>query len=73
MPKKGGRPATAQARAQTCGRQAGAIPPHMLKQMGGMAGLQNMMKQLEGKDMGKMMEQMGSMKGMGKMMKQMGM
>ena len=45
----------------------------MLKQMGGMAGLQNMMKQLEGKDMGKMMEQMGGMKGMGKMMKQMGM
>ena len=72
MPKKGGY-GHSQAMAQNMQQMAGAIPPHMLKQMGGMAGLQNMMKQLEGKDMGKMMEQMGGMKGMGKMMKQMGM
>ena len=44
----------------------------MLKQIGGMSGLQNMMKQLEGKDMGKMMQQMGGMKGMKDMMKGMG-
>ena len=71
MPKKGGY-GQSQAMNQNLSQMAGAIPPHMLKQMGGMSGLQNMMKQLEGKDMGKMMQQMGGMKGMKDMMKGMG-
>jgi hypothetical protein len=44
---------------------AQAIPPGMLKQMGGMGALQGMMKQLEGKDMGEMEKMMGKMMGGG--------
>ena len=41
------------------------IPPGMLKQMGGVSGLQNMVKQLQGGDMSKLMSEMGGMGGGG--------
>ena len=39
--------------------QARALPPQMLKQMGGAGGLQQLMRQLEGKDLSSMMSSMG--------------
>ena len=65
-PKKGGY-GNQQAMNQNLAQMAQAIPPQMLKQMGGMGALQSMMKQLEGKDMGQMqqmMQKMGGGKGM---------
>jgi signal recognition particle subunit SRP54 len=50
---------------QNLAQMAQAIPPGMLKQMGGMGALQGMMKQLEGKDMGEMEKMMGKMMGGG--------
>lgn len=45
-PKKGGY-GQKQAIDQNLAQMAGAIPPAMLKQMGGMGALQGMLKQLE--------------------------
>ena len=54
-----------QAMNQNLAQMAQAIPPQMLKQMGGMGALQSMMKQLEGKDMGQMQQMMQKMGGEG--------
>ena len=61
-PKKGGY-GNQQAMNQNLAQMAQAIPPQMLKQMGGMGALQSMMKQLEGKDMGQMQQMMQKMGG----------
>jgi signal recognition particle subunit SRP54 len=65
VPKKGGY-GQKHAIDQNLAQMAGAIPPGMLKQMGGMGALQGMLKQLEGKDMGQMQQMMGKMMGGGK-------
>merc|ERR1712086_198117 len=57
VPKKGGH-GQQQALNQNLSQMASAIPPQMLKQMGGMGALQGMLKQLEGKDMGEMQKMM---------------
>lgn len=62
VPKKGGH-GQQQALNQNLSQMASAIPPQMLKQMGGMGALQGMLKQLEGKDMGEMQKMMGKMMG----------
>jgi signal recognition particle subunit SRP54 len=56
MPKKGGISPLSQN--LNMAQMQRAIPPQLLKQMGGTAGLQAMMRQLEGKDMNAMMQQM---------------
>lgn len=66
VPKKGGY-GQQQAINQNLQQMAGAIPPQMLKQIGGMGGLQNMLKQLEGQDLGQMQQMMGKMMKGGKM------
>ncbi|KAJ3124503.1 Signal recognition particle, partial [Nowakowskiella sp. JEL0407] len=51
------------------------VPPQMIEQMGGMGGLQNMMQQLAGGNMGNMADMMGAlgnMPGMGNLMGGMG-
>lgn len=65
VPKKGGY-GQQHAINQNLAQMAQAIPPGMLKQMGGMGALQGMLKQLEGKDMGQMQQMMGKMMGGGK-------
>jgi signal recognition particle subunit SRP54 len=65
VPKKGGY-GQKHAIDQNLAQMAGAIPPGMLKQRGGMGALQGMLKQLEGKDMGQMQQMMGKMMGGGK-------
>ena len=62
VPKKGGY-GQDQAIKQNLQQMAGAIPPQMLKQMGGLGALQGMLKQLEGKDMGEMQRMMKGMMG----------
>ena len=62
VPKKGGYGQT-QALNQNLSQMASAIPPQMLKQMGGVGALQGMLKSLEGKDMGEMQKMMGKMMG----------
>ena len=62
VPKKGGYGQT-QALNQNLNQMASAIPPAMLKQMGGVGALQSMLKSLEGKDMGEMQKMMGKMMG----------
>ena len=62
VPKKGGYGQT-QALNQNLNQMASAIPPQMLKQMGGVGALQGMLKSLEGKDMGEMQKMMGKMMG----------
>ena len=57
MPKKGGMSPLAQN--LNVQQMARALPPQMLKQMGGAGGLQALMRQLEGKDLSSMMSQMG--------------
>jgi len=62
VPKKGGH-GQQQALNQNLSQMANAIPPGMLKQMGGMGALQGMLKQLDGKDMGEVQKMMGKMMG----------
>ena len=57
MPKKGGISPLSQN--LNMAQMQRAIPPQLLKQMGGAAGLQAMMRQLDGKDLSSMMSQMG--------------
>ena len=56
LPKKGGISPLSQN--LNMAQMQRAIPPQLLKQMGGAAGLQAMMRQLEGKDMSQMMSQL---------------
>jgi signal recognition particle subunit SRP54 len=57
---RGGRVNPAQmAKAQA--QMARMMPPEVLRQMGGPAGLQNMMRQLQGGDLAKMMQGGGGM------------
>lgn len=56
---------------QLQGEMAKMMDPRILQQMGGMGGLNNMMQQLAGGNMGDIMSQMGGMKGMQNMMKNM--
>jgi len=61
-PKKGGH-GSQQAMSQNLSQMASALPPDMLKQIGGMGGLQGLMKQFEGKDAGDMQGMMQKMMG----------
>jgi signal recognition particle subunit SRP54 len=49
--------------SQNLSQMASALPPDMLKQIGGMGGLQGLMKQFEGKDAGDMQGMMQKMMG----------
>jgi signal recognition particle subunit SRP54 len=44
---------------QTIQQLTKALPPHMLKQMGGITGLQDLLKKMGGKDMSQMLGGMG--------------
>ena len=65
LPKKG--PVNARAMNQSVQQMSQAIPPHLLKSIGGMGGLQTLMKQLEGGG------GPGGMGALGDMMKSLGM
>ncbi|KAJ2768632.1 Signal recognition particle [Coemansia nantahalensis] len=60
------------AMMQQMAKNPGAVNPNMLKQMGGMGGIQNMVKQMGGMSgIQNMMQQMGGMGGIQDMMQQM--